>query len=135
MTEADRRPAIAATAADAADPRLRSRTYAVPFEAVWRASLRLAGGGLRGWSTHSADDHDGVIRASASSLLGGEHDIEIRIGLDADAQTVVDATATVRSGRDFGRARRRLQRFLLALDRATAAPRSTAGPQLDRFAR
>lgn len=111
----------AVSGAQAPDPRLRSRTYAIPFEQVWRAALQLTGGRLRGWRTVSADDHEGVIEAVSRGLGGAEHDVLLRIGLDADAQTIVEAEVTARRpGRDFGRAERRLRRLLSALDRAVA---------------
>lgn len=123
MSEAARR-GRAATRPDAADPRLRSRTYAVPFDPVWRAALALASGGLRGWSTSAADDHEGVITAASRGITGAEHDISVRIGLDADAQTFVEAEVTARKpGTDFGRSERRLRRFLLALDAAVRPSR------------
>lgn len=110
------------TAADAADARLRGRTYAIPFEQVWRAALALARGGLTGWTSGSADDHEGVIRASAHSRLAGAHDITIRISLDADAQTRVDAEVTpLKPGSDFGRAARRIRTFYHALDDAATS--------------
>jgi hypothetical protein len=115
------RPGHAGTAPDAADAGLRGRTYAVPFEHVWQAALRLAGARLRGWSVRSADDHDGVIEVVTRGLAGALHDVTIRITLDEDAQTRVDASAVAHEPRtDFGRARRRLLRFFKALDRAVA---------------
>jgi hypothetical protein len=125
----------AASGADAADPRLRSRTYAIPFEDVWQAALRLAGGRLRGWSTVDSDDHEGTITAVSRGLGGAIHDVVVRIGLDADAQTFVEAEVTARKpGTDFGRAKRRLRRFLCALDSA-AAPRATRPGLLERARR
>lgn len=115
----DRRRGYAWTAPDAADPALRGRTLAVPFEGVWRAALRLAGGGLRGWTVVEADDLQGTIVATTRSLRGAEHDIEIRISLDADGQTRVDASALARKpGLDLGAARRRLRSLFRGLDRA-----------------
>lgn len=119
MSESGARHARAATAPDAADPALRGRTLAVPFEHVWQAATRLTNGGLRGWQLHDADDYDGVITATADAWLGEGHDVVITVHLDADAQTRVDATATPRAGgADFGRAARRLRQFFRALDRA-----------------
>lgn len=129
MTGRDRSHGYAATAPDAPEPALRSRTYAVPFEDVWQAALALAGGrlrGFRGWAVASADDHDGVIGATARGALSGEHDIDIRIGLDADAQTFVDVEVVARRGPDLGRSRRRLLRFLRSLDAMAAQPRRPA---------
>lgn len=119
MTEAGRRRGHAATATDADDPRLRGRTYAVPFDRVWRAACGLTSGGLRGWEQTSADDDSGAITAFADSRFGEGHDIAISIVLDHDAQTRVDASATARKpSTDLGRAARRVHRFFVALDRA-----------------
>jgi hypothetical protein len=124
----DRRRGFAATAPDSPDPELRGRVYAVPFEVVWQAALNLARGGLPRWSIESADDHEGIIEAYARGRFGAEHGIIIRIGLDADAQTTVAVSVLCRTGRDLGRARRRLRRFLRALDElARTASRRTAG--------
>jgi hypothetical protein len=111
----------AATSADAADPVLRDRLLAVPFEAVWQAAGRLAAGGLRGWSLVSSDDQDGVIEATATGLGGGWHDVRVDIGLDDNGQTYVRAVIEARQpGADYGRARRRLRRFMKALDASLA---------------
>lgn len=100
------------------DPRLRGRTYAIPFEAVWQASNRLGGGGLRGWSIESADDQRGVISAHVSGgLISSEVTVRINIGLDANAQTRVDLAATSSTERgDFGRSGRLIARFMRRLD-------------------
>jgi hypothetical protein len=112
-----RRPGFAQTSANAADPELRGRTYAIPFDAVWQATLRLAGGGLRGWTVIAADDTAGSVFATARGLTGAMHDIGIEVILDDDAQTRVDARAAARRAPDLGRSRRRLLRFFRALDR------------------
>jgi hypothetical protein len=118
----------AATEPGARDPRLRGRTYAVPFETVWQAALKLAGGGLRRWKVTSADDQDGVIRATAKTfVLRYTDDVTIHIALDEDAQTRVDMTSASRKGvGDFGLNARRIARFFRALDRALAARRQGA---------
>lgn len=115
------RPGVARTSPGSEDPRLRGLTCAVPFEGVWQAARRLADGGLRGWSLQHADDQEGVIRAATRSLRGAEHDVEIRISLDENAQTRVDASAAARKpGTDFGASQRRLHRFFRALEAALA---------------
>lgn len=127
MSDGRVRRGFAETAADSPDPRLRGRTYAVPFEDVWQAARRVAGSGR--WSTGVADDQEGVISAYAGSRFGAGHDVLIRIHLDMDAQTRVDANAIARKpATDFGRSARQLGRLFRALDRALAgAPqRSTA---------
>ena len=121
MSEAGRR-GIARTAPASGDARLRGLTCAVPFEDVWQSARRLADGGIRGWSLEHADDQEGIIRAGTRSLRGAEHDVEVRISLDANAQTRVDAVATARKpGTDFGAARRRVITFFTALDKRLAA--------------
>ncbi|HSJ25572.1 MAG TPA: hypothetical protein VK929_12935 [Longimicrobiales bacterium] len=119
MTEP--RHARAATDPEAADPVLRDRLWAIPFDSVWQAAYRLANGGLRGWKIASADDHEGFIEATVQGLGSWVHDVRIEIGLDADGQTYARAVISARAaGTDLGRARRRLRRFLKALDRAVA---------------
>jgi hypothetical protein len=111
-------PGRAQTAPDAADPRLRGRTYAIPFEVVWQASLRVTGGGLRGCTLLSSDDHNGVIEAQWRRLGGAMYDIMIQVRLDENAQTRVDGMCTARRpGTDFGTSARLLRRFFGMLDR------------------
>ena len=107
----------AETRPDAEDPRLRGRTYAIPFERVWSAALGLAAE-LPRWSVLRADDHSGEIVAEASTLVFRfVGDVTIRIFLDPDAQTRVDMESRSRSGRaDLGVSARRIARFLLKLD-------------------
>jgi hypothetical protein len=110
----------ARTAPDAGDERLRGRTYPVPFDRVWRAALGLAGGRLERWDLLEADDEQGLIRSAVEKrLLAPAGEVTIRITLDADAQTRVDALA-IAPGRwaDLGAGARRLVRFFRALDRA-----------------
>lgn len=122
------RTTSAATAPDAEDPALRGRTYAIPFDDVWQAALDLARGGMPGWHLIEADDFDGVIRAGAESRIARfAGDVTIRITLDLDAQTRVDATSTSRDGRaDLGANARRLEKFFRALDRALAGREARA---------
>lgn len=105
------------------DPRLRGRTYAIPFETVWQGSVGLGGGGMNGWSIESADDQQGIIQAAVSArLLAPEILVRIDIGLDENAQTRVDLSATARTERgDFGRSRRVVHSFLEKLDRKLGA--------------
>jgi hypothetical protein len=120
----------AQTAPDAADPRLRGVTYAIPFEDVWQVALRLTGGGLHGWTLLSSDDHNGVIEAQARRIGGAHYDIMIQVRLDENAQTRVDGQSTARKpSTDFGTSARLLRRFFRVLDRTLARPprrRSTA---------
>ncbi len=102
----------------AVDPRLRGRTYAIPFEHVWSAALTLARR-RRGWTLLHADDLEGVIRAEARTALRFVDDVEIRIRLDDNAQTRVDLSSASRVGvGDLGKNPRRIGKFLRALDRA-----------------
>jgi len=111
----------AATSPNAEDPRLRGRTYAIPFDVVWAAALAVADGGLPRWRLVEADDHEGVIRAESDTGLGAPSDIVITITLDANAQTRVDARAAYRGTRgDMGACTRRIARFFAALDRDLA---------------
>jgi hypothetical protein len=119
MARAGRPRGRAETSPDEQDPRLRPRVLAIPFETVWQAAGRLLSGGLRGWTLQHADDQEGTIEAFVRGMGGAEHDILVRIRLDQDAQTLVTASVTARSdSADFGRAERRLLRFLDALDEA-----------------
>jgi hypothetical protein len=108
----------AETAAAESDPRLRGRTYAIPFEQVWQAARQLAGGGLRGWKTLESDDYEGVIRAESRTLIFRFLDeVTITIRLDDDAQTRVDMQSRSRKGGvDFGTNARRIGKFFRALD-------------------
>jgi hypothetical protein len=112
------------TALDHWDPRLRGRTYAIPFEQVWQAALALARGGLRRWRVTSSDDYEGVIHAEAKTLmLRYTDDVTIRVYLDENAQTRVDLESRSRKGSvDFGANARRVGRFLRALDRKLMPP-------------
>ncbi len=105
------------------DGRLLGRTYAIPFDRVWTAATRLAGGELRRWSISSADDLSGVISAGTRPRFFGHGDrVKIEIGLDENAQTRVDLSGSSRSERpDLGRNRRAIGRFLKQLDHALDA--------------
>jgi hypothetical protein len=128
-----RRRGFVETTPNAADRRLRGRAYAVPFEDVWQAALKLTDGGLFRWTRHDADDTEGVILASSKSLAGAIHDIMVRVTLDENAQTRVDASAQARKPlSDFGRSKRRVRRFFRALDRTLARARRDAARKARR---
>lgn len=132
----DRRRGYVETTPNASDPRLRGRTYSVPFEEVWQAALQLTDGGLFRWTRHQADDTDGVILASSKSLTGAVHDIMVRITLDENAQTRVDASAQAhRKLADMGGSKRRLRRFFRKLDRTLARARRDAARKARKAAR
>lgn len=105
------------------DPRLRGRTYAIPFDRVWTAAVSLAGGGLKRWRLVAADDEAGKMHAETQTLVFRVvDDVYIRIGLDSNGQTRVDLIARARNGRaDLGRNARRTRSFLRALDAALSA--------------
>lgn len=109
---------VAFTAPGSGDPRLVGRTYAIPFEEVWRASNELVDGGLKRWERFEADDQEGIIRGVARGRIERfTSTITVRISLDEDAQTRVDALAASRAGRsDLGSNARWLHRFFTALD-------------------
>jgi len=118
------------------DPTLRGRTYAIPFARVWDAAHRLASGGLRGWSLLGADEDRGILTAESRTILFRfVDDVEIRISLDENAQTRVDAVSSSRvGGGDLGKNARRLRGFFRALDREVGAgPGSILDPTLPLF--
>ena len=100
----------AGTGPEHEDPRLRGRVYGIPFDRVWTEALSLAGGGLPRWTLLRCDDQEGRIDAEAKRLVTRRvDDVEVRISLDADAQTRVDITARSRSKRgDLGANRRHI---------------------------
>ena len=96
---------LARTSPDAADPALLGRTYAIPFDAAWEASLLLAHGGLPGWKLISCDEELGVIRADVRAVLVPlEAKALVSVTLDPDGQTRVDMSA--RGVHRWGRLRR-----------------------------
>ena len=114
---------FACSSAESDDPGLAGRTYAIPFGVVWEAALRLAGGGLQGWTVTRSDDVGGTIEGRVRSFfLFFPADIVISVSLDANAQTRVDLTAESRHrGGDLGVNAWRIRRFCAALDRAASA--------------
>lgn len=119
---------VAFTAPSAGDERLKGRTYAVPFDTVWQASMRLISGRLRRWEVVEADDTEGIIRGVAHGRLPRfTSNITVRILLDPDAQTRVDMLSASRTGRaDFGVNARRIHRFFTALDAAIEKERGVS---------
>lgn len=109
---------IAETAPDDADPRLRGRTYAVPFERVWQAA-RSVTQAMGGWKLIEEDDYEGTIRVEATTrIFRFVDDVLIQIYLDPNAQTRVDMHSASRKGvTDFGTNARRIGRFMRKLDR------------------
>ena len=105
------------------DAALRGRTYAIPFDRVWNVALAIADGGLRGWKLVRSDDVSGVLHAEAESSIGKRiSDIRVKVGLDNNGQTRVDAQASERKDSiGFGGNRRRVKRFMETLDQRLAA--------------
>jgi hypothetical protein len=103
---------------DSDDPRLRGRTYGVPYARVWEALLAEAG--RRKWTIVEAKPVEGEIRAEARTPVWKfTDDVWIRVSLDPDdGQTRVDMVSASRVGRaDLGTNARRIARFLHAVDR------------------
>lgn len=107
-----------ATTPTAEDPALRGRAYHVRFGSVWSAALATAGA-LRGWHLISWDPMRGEMRAEVTSFLVKRPDeISVHVTLDEVGLTRVDLIVTPRGRRlTRGLARRRIARFLRALDR------------------
>ena len=102
----------------AEDPRLRGRSYPIPFARVWEAVLRVARARPR-WTVVETHPATGELHAEARTLFWRfTDDVWIRVSLDAGGLTRVDVTSTSRTGRaDLGANARRIARFLHALDR------------------
>ncbi len=100
------------------DPRLRGRTYAIPFDAVWQCCLSV-GRELPQWSVHRSDDKAGRIQSVvASGMLFPAVYVGIDVGLDRNGQTRVDVEAKSASERsNLGRSRRLVIRFVAELDK------------------
>lgn len=99
------------------DPRLRGRTYAVPFARVWDAALEIAQK-TRGWTIVTSDPRGGEIVAEARTRMWKfVDDVWVRMSLDENGQTRVDMASASRTGSaDLGTNVRRIARFLHALD-------------------
>jgi uncharacterized protein (DUF1499 family) len=106
------------TQPDADDPRLRGRSYPIPFVQVWEAALEVART-TRGWTVTASDPRAGEIVAEARTPVWKfTDDVWVRLSLDEDGQTRVDlASASRKGGADLGTNARRIARFLHALDR------------------
>jgi hypothetical protein len=120
VTEDDRDGSPPATRTDprSPDPRLRGRTYAIPFDRVWTAACALAGGGLPRWRLLTTDDEKGRIDAEARSLTLRLRDrVHVDVALDENGLTRVDVSVTpARRWLDLGRGRRVVGRFVRRLD-------------------
>ena len=105
------------TDAEADDPRLRGRSYAIPFAEVWAVALDIAQN-TPGWTILSSDPRGGEIVAEATTRLWrSTDDVWIRLSLDELGQTCVEmASASRKGGGDLGTNTRRIARFLRSLD-------------------
>jgi uncharacterized protein (DUF1499 family) len=108
----------AQTSADAEDPRLRGRTYMVPFAAVWDEIIQM----IRDHRRHSlvrANEDKGMITFEAKTpVFRFVDDVRIKVKLDQNALTRVDMWSQSRVGKgDLGVNTRRIARFFRELDR------------------
>lgn len=112
----------AQTHEEAEDPRLRGRTYLVPFAAVWDEILSMIESDPR-WKLIRADEGTGLIRAEATTrFLRFVDDVRFKLKLDQDALTRVDMWSASRKGKgDLGNNARRIGRFYQNLDRRLEA--------------
>ncbi|MDZ7780852.1 MAG: hypothetical protein U5R14_13105 [Gemmatimonadota bacterium] len=119
-----------ATDPHAADTGLRGRTYAIPFDRVWKAARGLADGGLRRWSLVRDDDREGTLEARSRTWpLGRVDEVMVSVGLDENGQTRVDLRCRRIGDQVVQRRHPRLVRtFFARLDRALGA---TAADVLD----
>jgi uncharacterized protein (DUF1499 family) len=110
---------------EADDPRLRGRSYGVPFAQVWNAALQIAQQ-TRGWTVVSSDPRAGEIVAEATTRLWKfTDDVWVRMSLDEDGQTRVDMASSSRKGStDLGTNARRIARFLRSLDARLSGSRN-----------
>ncbi len=115
------REAAAETNREDPDPRLRGRTYSIPFEDVWQAAITLVND-MKGCTVQRANDRDGIIIAQATRWLPrGIDDITVSVTLDEHAQTRVDMRSIARTdGWHWGANTRRVARFFEHLDARVA---------------
>ncbi len=108
----------AQTSEDAEDPRLRGRTYHVPFATVWDEITNMIQTQPR-WKLIRADEGSGLIRAEATTrVFRLIDDVRFKVKLDRNALTRVDMWSASRVGKgDLGVNARRIARFYRDLDR------------------
>lgn len=112
----------AQTHEDAEDPRLRGRTYLIPFAAVWDEIVSMIESHPR-WKLIRADEGTGLIRAEATTrVFRFVDDVRFKLKLDQDALTRVDMWSASRRGKgDLGNNARRIGHFYQNLDRRLEA--------------
>lgn len=108
----------AQTSETAEDPRLRGRTYVIPFAKVWDEIIDMIESRSR-WTLVSADEGTGLIHAEAKTLVFRfVDDVRLKLKLDQNALTRVDMRSASRVGKgDLGTNARRIHRFYRQLDR------------------
>jgi uncharacterized protein (DUF1499 family) len=102
----------------AEDPRLRGRTYPVPFATVWDEIINMIASHSR-WALVRADEGTGLIHAEAKTLVFRLiDDVRFKLKLDKNALTRVDMWSASRKGKgDLGVNARRIGGFFRDLDR------------------
>lgn len=110
-------PGRVETSPAARDPRLRGRTFAIPFERVWSAALLLAAEEMPRWEVTSWNDRTGTIQAYAERgrLQKSRDEVKITVKLDEYAQTRLDIAVVSKKGESA--AAQRIDEFIKALDR------------------
>jgi len=108
----------AQTNENAEDPRLRGRTYLIPFARVWDQIIAMIESRPR-WTLVSADEGTGLIHAEVKTLVFRfVDDVRFKVKLDQNALTRVDMWSASRVGKgDLGVNARRIRRFYRRLDR------------------
>lgn len=94
------------------------RLYASPFARTWDALLEVARD-RHGWTVERADEEEGVMEAVCRTpVLRFRDDLVVRVALDGDGLTRVDARSASRVGvGDLGTNARRVRRLWRSLDR------------------
>jgi uncharacterized protein (DUF1499 family) len=116
---------VAETSPNAADPRLRTRLYALSRETVWNSVHQIAAL-QQGWTVINLDPAEGTLQAEARTrLLKFVDDVTIRVRPANGQHVSVDVLSRSRVGKgDFGANARRIGRFLETLDGTLAPPKS-----------
>lgn len=108
----------AQTSEGAEDPRLRGRTYMVPFARVWDEIIQMIRERSR-WALTRANEDKGLITAEATTpVFRFVDDVRFKVKLDSNALTRVDMWSQSRVGNaDLGVNTRRIAKFFRDLDR------------------
>ena len=106
---------VADTRSEAPPP---PRRYASSFARTWEALVEVARG-RRGWTVERADEEEGLLAAVCRTpVLRFRDDLTVRVSLDRDGLTRVDARSASRVGvGDLGTNARRIRRLWRSLDR------------------